>query len=108
MRSIIDKERFTCDPETNTLTLHHDWQSDESVSTAIVMGLAAVTNTPSTELNPLYEFVNPDALDQLYQSIAPNSDEHRPGYVAFRAHECDVVAYSTGTIKITPQDDEAN
>ncbi|NHN58439.1 MULTISPECIES: HalOD1 output domain-containing protein [Halorussus] len=91
----------TFDPDTDTYRLHHDWRGDESVSAAVVRGVAAVTNTAPTELDPLFETLDPDALDQLYRSTARG-----PGrgdcWVSFCYNDCAVTVAATGEIAIAP------
>ena len=105
MSAIIDEEKCTFDSETNTLILHHDWQSDEPVSTAIIRGIAALTNTPPTELDSLYDVVNSDALNQLYRPTAANSRQQDGGHAMFRVNDCDIVVYANAKIEISPPDD---
>lgn len=40
-------------------------RDDESTSVAVVRTTAALLNTPVTELDPLGEWIDPDALDEL-------------------------------------------
>ncbi|ELY85239.1 HalOD1 output domain-containing protein [Natrinema altunense] len=44
-----------------------DYHSD-SISLRVVEALADATNTDAHELEPLYNVVDPEALDQLFQS----------------------------------------
>lgn len=74
----------------------------ESVSVAIVEAVAAVTETPSTDLPPLYEWVNPDALEQLFDP-APRQTS---GVVAFEVADCTVTVTSDGTVSATDDVDE--
>ena len=95
----------TFDPKTDTYCLHYDRRSDESVSAAVVRGVAAVTNTSPTELEPLFETLDPDALDQLYRSTADGSGRG-DSWVSFSYNDCAVTVDSTGEITIEP-DEEA-
>lgn len=91
---------ITFDPETSTYRLHSDWQRDESVTTAVVGSVAAVTNTPPTELDPLFETFDPDALNQLYSSTGgPSRDDSR---VSFKFNGCTVIVDATVEIVIAP------
>ena len=91
----------TFDPKTDTYCLHYDRLEDESVSAAVVRGVAAVTNTSPTELEPLFETVDPDALDQLYRTTTGGSG---PGdcWVSFSYNDCAVTVDATGEITIEP------
>lgn len=95
---------ITYHPTTNTYQLHPDWRADEPVTAAVVRGVATVMNTPPTELQPIYETVDPDALDLVFDST-PGNPESRDISVTFRFNECEVRVHATGTIEITPPDD---
>lgn len=89
------------DPETDTYHLDHDWRSDESVSAAVVRGVAAVTNTAPTELEPLFATLDPDALDQLYRSTVGDSGRG-DCLLSFSYNDCAVTVAATGEIAIAP------
>ena len=103
MRTTIDRDAISYDSETDTYRLHHSWWRDKPLSTAVSMGVAAVTNTAPTEQDPLFESVDPDALDRLFDSSA-ESTEHCVGRATFRFNDCKVTVYSNGTIEITPSE----
>ncbi|OLZ42489.1 hypothetical protein A6E15_16640 [Natrinema saccharevitans] len=44
-----------------------DYHTD-SISLRVIDALADATNTDASELEPLYDVVDPEALDQLFQS----------------------------------------
>lgn len=93
------------DSETETYRLYADWQSDEPVSMSVLRGVAAVTNTPITDMDPLFETVDPEALDDLYDPAAGDR-ERADTRVAFRFNGCDVVVYAAGEIEISPVEDD--
>lgn len=68
--------------------------ADESVTMAVVIAMGAVQDTPPTELPPLYEAVNPDALETLF------SRQAGPGRVTFRYCEHVVSVDADGQIEI--------
>ena len=43
----------------------YDLDPDESPSTGVVMAVAALCGTPTAALEPLYEAIDPDALDRI-------------------------------------------
>lgn len=47
-------------------TYHID--ENERPSMAVVRAISAVANTPSEELEPLHETVDPDALDTVFEA----------------------------------------
>jgi CheY-like chemotaxis protein len=55
---------------------HHDWDDGETPSTATVTALAAETGTDPGELDPLYGWIDPDALDRTLRSTATGAGGH--------------------------------
>lgn len=92
---------MTFDPETDTYRLHHYWGSDESVATTVIVGVAAITNTPPPDLEPLFETIDPESLDRLYQPTSGGSSRD-DGRVSFEFNDCAVIVNATGEIEITP------
>lgn len=58
-----DEDRTGYDPTTGTYHARHEWDNEQSLVTTVVTAVAAVTNADPTDLPPLYETVDPDALD---------------------------------------------
>lgn len=75
-----------------------------SISNEVVLAVARATNSDPTELDPLYEVVDPDALDQLFQPQF-NGTERRGGRVMFSIDGCEVTVHANGDIDVTPLDD---
>lgn len=96
---------ITFDAATGTYRLHRDWRDDESITTAVVMGVAAITNTPPTELGPVFETIDSDALNRLFHSSTCGSSRDA-GSISFHLHGCAVRVYATGEIEITPDGDD--
>ncbi|ELY61186.1 HalOD1 output domain-containing protein [Natronolimnohabitans innermongolicus] len=46
----------------------YTFSAEKSPTMAVVESVAAVSNTEPTELPPLYDAINPDALDSLFES----------------------------------------
>lgn len=94
------------DSPTDEVVLHHDWEHDDSVSTTIPGGVAAVTDTSIAELDPpLYEVVNPDALEDLCQPLGDDVLRDGSGRLTLPLHRCTVTLYWSGTIKIDPPEE---
>lgn len=91
---------------TDTYRVSGDWWRERSPSAAVALAVGAVTDTPPTELDPLFEAVDPDALDQLYETTRGGSGREF-GRVSFRYNDCVVTVYATGTIEITPAADDS-
>ena len=85
-----------------TYRVEHDWAGDDELSETIVSAVASVLGSEPTDLSPLYEVVDPDALNRLY---APTPTAHmRPGggCLTFSYNGCLVTAYWDGAVEIEP------
>lgn len=51
-----------------------EWSGSESPSTTVVTEVAEVTGTDAQSMTPLYEVVDPDALDSLFARAHPSTD----------------------------------
>lgn len=69
----------------------------ESVSDAVVMAISDETSTPVEECEPLYDAVNPDALDALCSSFSGD------GAVSFAYNGYDVTVTDEETIVLRPR-----
>lgn len=76
--------------------------TNESISTKVVAAVAEANGVDPIELDePLYEVVDPDALDALFRSRADGS--RLPyGRVTFSMAGCEVVVDSEGHVVATP------
>lgn len=73
--------------------------SDEPVSIAVVHAIAAHRDVDPTDLPPLYEWVDPDALDALFQPTRAGGP--RRGRLEFAYDGQTVTVDSTGEVTIT-------
>ena len=60
---------------TSPLMIEHEFSENETATVAVIDTVAAVTGTRPTDLPPLYEAVDPDALDSLFESFERRSSE---------------------------------
>ncbi|MFC7213305.1 HalOD1 output domain-containing protein [Saliphagus sp. GCM10025334] len=93
-------DRIGYDPETDTYTVSYDWASDELPSEAVVEAVAAATGSTSESIPPLYEVVDPEALDQLFVPTSQGTSL-RTGVVEFQFHGCDVTISTCGRTTVT-------
>lgn len=68
---------------TKDNTYTHQIDADESPSHAVVRAVSAFSDTPITELDPLYLTVDPEAMDCVLETTAN-------GHVSFQYNEFDV------------------
>lgn len=81
--------------------------AEQPVSTAIIEAVAENSTAEPAELPPLYESVNVDAIEELFQPTLHG--DGRTGTVEFRYHRCNVTVEfdlgTTGTVHVEPTDD---
>lgn len=82
----------------------HDWESDEQVTVTVAEALAEYTGVPAYELPPLYDSVDPDALDAVIRTLDPEGAEGR-SCVTFSALNSDylVTVHADGGVEIDEQ-----
>lgn len=95
-----DESRGELNTATDTYRRDGDWES-EPVSAAVVEAVSNVTNTPPTELDPLYNVINPDALDLLYKSTYDGTPRVSGGSTTFTYNDCRVTVHADGEIEAT-------
>lgn len=82
--------------DRTTYTTHCDWEATADPSAAIVRAVAIATGTEPTNLRPLYEAVDPDALDRfLTRGSGPRS-------LSVRFEACNVTVSSDGRLTVVP------
>lgn len=59
---MVDRTADTDEPPT---TVRHSWEQTDHPSMAIVEAVAAATDRSTTDLSPLQQQIDPDALDAL-------------------------------------------
>lgn len=87
-------------------TIIRDTGSVDAPSTAVIEAIAAYHGTEPTDLDqPLYEVIDPDALDALFAN-AGTVDRPAPDLVAFSYDGCRVQVFRDGSIDLSPVDGE--
>lgn len=71
-----------------------DWDSD-SIPEEVVKAVGSARDIDPTELPPIAECVDPDALDHLFDG------DRTSGSVMLQYAGCDVVVYAHGEIELT-------
>lgn len=72
----------------------------ESISERVVSAVADARGVDPLQLAPLYEVVDPDALDSLFQGASTETDRV-VGRAVFSMAGCEVVVHSSGDIDVT-------
>ena len=84
-----------------------DVTAREPTSATVVGTVAAVTGTDPESLRPLYDVVDPDALDRLFASVSGATDrKNGRGRVTFRYEGLSIRVFEDGRIAVTPADEE--
>ena len=87
--------------DADTISLEYEWD-DHEPSTAVIEAIAATTGTDEIDLDPLYETVDPDALDAV---VAGRSNQMTdPVVVTFNYNGYRVVVNDGGRIELDPLD----
>ncbi|WP_436346736.1 HalOD1 output domain-containing protein [Natronorubrum sp. FCH18a] len=78
---------------------HYDSDSDTSPAVAVIRAIAVVTDTKPGDLAPLYETIDTEALNELFEhhSNAPHSGEQ---VLAFTADGWNVFVRDDGQIRV--------
>lgn len=73
---------------------------DGPLGTVIVKAVATVTGTPPTELDPLYDTIDPQALQRMYDTIDEFPDYDGDRSLTFAFGGCTVTVSWTGTVTV--------
>lgn len=80
----------------------YDWDDSVSLSTVVIESVSEVAGkSPELLGDPLYDYVDPDALDQLFEPLR-GSRQREGGRVAFEFAGYLVTVRGDGGILITP------
>lgn len=81
-----------------------DSSDGESVSEAVVTAVADAKDTSTVDVTPpLYDVIEPDALEAVVASMTGRSDD-RAGRVEFSYSGYDVTVTGDGDVSVTPAD----
>lgn len=84
-----------------------DASSAESVSSTVTEAVSAVTGADAKSLRPLYEVIDPDALNRLISSLAGTSGrKDTEGWVAFRYEERMIRVFGDGRVVVAGTDEK--
>ena len=87
----------------NRVTFECDWQSETTVTTAVVDAVATIRGCAPTALDPLEEAIDTDALNQIFKPTTRT--DRTSGELSFVFEGCDVTVTADGTIEVLCQDD---
>jgi len=84
------------------------WEGDRTdrPSQMVVTTVARVTGRRPSALRPLFEVVDPDALDSLFERNANRTEDAINGAIVFQYEGCGVRVDADGRLTVTIQDGE--
>lgn len=96
-----DRDAPDKDVDATLFRTHHNWDETGGISATIIDAVAAIVGREPTSLQPLYEVVDPDALDDLLRSLH-RTEMDGGGSVNFSYNGCEVTVDADGTITVDP------
>lgn len=85
-------------PEENATAYEFSFGTDESPSHAVIRAITEVKGVDPTEMAPLYEVIEPDALDAMFDGTTQS--EERNGLVSFRMDEFEIEITAARRVEI--------
>lgn len=101
-------ERVDYNARTGTYYATFDWESSADLTTAIVEGVAVISEREITSLPPLANVVDPDTLARVFQVQRQEGSEAGNGCLVFEFAGYELIAYWDGTLVFDPLDDESD
>ncbi len=87
------------DPTAKTAHFQHDWDGDEPLSSTIVSTVATLSGTDPADLEVLYDTLDPDALDALFEP-RPDNRRRDDGRVWFSLDGYGITVYGDGFVVV--------
>ncbi|RLM32980.1 HalOD1 output domain-containing protein [Haloarcula sp. Atlit-120R] len=100
-RSSADEQDVTTEP----VRAQYEWSST-APSTAVIETVAIAVNRAPTTLEPLYESLDPDALDTLLRPTGSASSDVETVTVSFNFADWQVTVHSRGDVIVRANSDE--
>jgi hypothetical protein len=79
-------------------------RGDEQLSQCVVEAVADTTGRDPYEMEPLYEVIDPDALDRLFNQNTVRDTKSSADCVRFRFEGCEIAVRADNQILVTPPD----
>ena len=86
---------------TETYLAAYEWESDQSLSATLAVIIEAISDGDSTGRPPLFDRVDTDALDKLFEPTGNNERDRRAGRIIFPYCEFLVTVHADGEIVIS-------
>lgn len=92
---MIDNDSGRPDLSNSASSLTVDIEPDEKPSEAVIRAVSALTDTGVLDLEPLYDVIRPDHLDELFDGAAASAESS----LSFTYAGC-AVTVTTGTVHV--------
>lgn len=89
------------DRRANARYVHYDPGADATPSDTLVTAVADFANSDPLELQPLYETIDPDTLDEF---VGGDELPDVGGTISFTYEDFEVTVYASGLLEIYPAD----
>ncbi|MFC6731909.1 HalOD1 output domain-containing protein [Haladaptatus sp. GCM10025893] len=90
--------------QSNAYHIYHD-PGHSGVGATIMDAVASIAEKSVSELGPLNDIIDPDALDALF-SAQPDGRPRGTGYIHFAIQNFEVSVHSNGHISIVPHEED--
>lgn len=98
-------DRTGYDPQTETLHAYHDFAGSSSVGASVLRAVACLNDKEAMDIQPLYDVVDPDALDALFAPVSEETARDH-GSISFTIDGRLVTFYGSGEIVIDAADED--
>lgn len=86
---------FSDETKREQYTTRGGWNNPDRVVATVVSAVAECIGKDAMNLSPLYEVVNPDALEEVFKPLHESRPRADVGRVEFTYEDCDVLVTST-------------
>jgi hypothetical protein len=90
-----------------TYLAEYEWRTDQSLSATLAVILETISDVDSTDRPPLFDRVDTDALNRLFEPIGDNERDRRAGRIVFPYCEFLVAVHADGEIVISPKQEDS-
>lgn len=87
-------------PTTNQTRIQRNWHGEGTPAGSVTDAIATVTGTPPLGLQPLYESIDPDALDRILEAGSASPSGRSTLTVSFRHAGCAVTITADGQLTV--------
>lgn len=95
------------DPTTGTYHARHEWGRELSLAYTIVETVRAAAGRDDAPAVPLYEVIDPDALERLFEPLHKTGESRSEGHVSFSIGDYRITVESDGRIELRPRESVA-